>query len=214
MEDSIIKTLDNKNHLFSHAEESGTVSIKLITSVGLVFENAPVCILGLFPIKVDKIYIPQFFSSSYLLRHIESKGIDSQLYNKYVSLVGRKCFIFGKNKVSVAYWLILGSTQFLNDQLDTLQNKNCLYVLDHHKTLRRLPTFMITLRRLTHAQCGGATLFHVIIGYNFPFQVITLSLRQKTGDFIDHSILTRDMKILPSDYISAESLYPISHIER
>ena len=111
-EDSIVETLDNKNHLFSHAEESGTVSIKSITSVGLVFENAPVWILGLFPIKVDKIYIPQFLSFSDLLRHIESKGIDSQLYNKYVSLVGRKCLFLEKIRCRWHIGLFRGQHNF------------------------------------------------------------------------------------------------------
>ena len=107
----------------NRAEESGIISVKSIKLVALYFENAPVWILGLFPMKIGTIHIPQFASFSDLLYHIQSHGFDSKIYNKYVSLMGRGRFRFGKFDVKVSYLLLLGSTIFLNDQLDTLRHE-------------------------------------------------------------------------------------------
>ena len=73
---------------FAWAEEGGILSVKSINLFALFFENAPVWILGLFPIKIDKIHIPQFTSFSELLYHIQSKRIGSRFYNNYVTLIG------------------------------------------------------------------------------------------------------------------------------
>ena len=195
---------------FDRGEEEGIISITSLDSVVLLFENAPVWILGLYPTKIRKIYIPQFNSFSELLQHILGKGIDAAIYNKYVSLVGRRCFIFGKQKEIFSYFLISGSTFFLNDRLSMLRHEKFLYISDQHKVFQRLPNFDITLRRVSHSECGGATTFTLLLGHNFPFQFCSSTLTRKIGDFIDHGVLTKDMTVLASRHLLKDTLYPIS----
>ena len=97
---------------FGCAEESGIISVKSIKSVGFYFKNAPVWILGLFLMKIGTVHIPQFASFLELLNHIQSRGFDSKIYNKYVSLIGRRRFLFGKYDIKVSYLLLSGSTIF------------------------------------------------------------------------------------------------------
>ena len=176
----------------------------------LLFENAPVWILGLYPTKIQKIYIPQFNSFSDLLQHILGKGIDAAIYNKYVSLVGRRYFFFGKQRENVSYFLISGSTFFLNDQLNELRREKVLYISDQHKVFRRLPNMDIELRRVSHSECGGATTFTLLLGHNFPFQFGPSTLTRKIGDFIDHGVLTKDMTVWVSRHVPEDTLYPVS----
>ena len=119
--------------LTSRKEEFGVVSVKSLVSVVLKFQNSPIWILGLYPIRIQQIYVPDFLSFSEIHKHIDNLKIDTQIFNKVVTSLGRRRFVFGSLPQESSVWLVSGNIDYLNDQINTLQKKRCIFITDHHK---------------------------------------------------------------------------------
>ena len=76
-EDLVSNTLVSSGNKRSGKEVFGTLVPKKLNAVALRFKGAPVWILGLYPVKVEVIYIPDFSSFSDLLQHIESCNVET-----------------------------------------------------------------------------------------------------------------------------------------
>ena len=126
-----------------------------------------------------------------------------------VSLLGRRRFAFGLQKIQHTVWLVSGSIQFLNEQSHKLRKENCIFITDMHKIWRCIPQSPISLRRLTHEQCGGGTNFTIIFGHTFLHQLQMTPLKRAVDDFIDHSVYALGCSQLPKRYITSDVLYPI-----
>ena len=85
------------------------------------FHNIPIWMLDLYPLKIKKNYIPDFRSFSDILQHIRHLGFDAQIFNKSVTLIGQRQFIFGVHPHQSSVWLVSGTFDYLNDQINTLQ---------------------------------------------------------------------------------------------
>ena len=181
-------------------------------SVILKFEGAPIWILGLQPIKINKIYVPDFDSFSALQVHIEKFAAQTSVFHKIVTLIGRRRFCLQTVGVTNSVWLVSGSTAFMNEQFHSLQKEISLFVTDSHKIWRRLPSTTIKLQRLSHSQCGGPTNFSVLFGATFPCKLRLSTLKRTVGDYIDHSAMGLSSHILPPRVTTEEALYPITSI--
>ena len=191
-------------------EAYGRVVSKSLKAVALKFGGAPIWILGLHPIRVENLYIPDFASFSELSQYVDDCGVEPSIFNRMVSLLGRKRFCFGSSGGEATVWLVSGNIQFLNEQFYALRTKNCIFVTDTHKIWRRLPTSPLSLCRLTHSQCGGGTTYSVLYGTTYPHQLQSTPLERSVGDFIDHSVYVPEIVKLPERFISSDVLYTIS----
>ena len=114
------QTFNSTTSSYIRREEFDLLAPSIIDSIGLKFDGAPVWILGLHPIKVNTIFVPDFQSFSELLGHIEKCNVETSLFNKLVTLLGRRRFVFGQLGCPALVWLVSGTLQFLNEQFDTL----------------------------------------------------------------------------------------------
>ena len=192
------------------AEEFGTLKLRTMSSVVLKFEGAPIWILGIPPIQIDSIYIPDFISFSDLQRHLENCEVQTSIFYHMVTLIGRRRFRFRTMGHPGSVWLVSGSPQFLNEQFLLLRKEMALFVTDSHKIWRRLPSTVLALRRLTHDQCGGGTMFSVLFGATVSCELRCNNLRRSIGDFIDHSWIGKYSDHLPTRFTSETKLYPIN----
>ena len=117
----------------SRSEQCGTISLKVIDVVTLRFENLPIWLLALYPLKINQIYIPNYDSFSAILCHIERLKADPQIFHKFVTLIGRQRFVFGTQPTSCSVWLDLGTVTYLHDQTYALRKDRCVFITDTHR---------------------------------------------------------------------------------
>ena len=112
--------------------ETGTISIKNIDLVSLLFQGAPIWLFAFPLLRVSKIHILQCLSFGYLLTLVQKSGLDLEPFNAQVALIGRRYFLFGVQPFSPTLYLFSGSIIFLNDKYLKFRNKKCIAISDKH----------------------------------------------------------------------------------
>ena len=121
-------------------EETGTIPLDLHLSVDIIFEHAPVWLLGLDRHLLRSLYVVGFSSMTEILTHLSKLNLDVAFYNQaFVSLgIGRiSTGMIPRENSDIT--LVSGSLRFLNEQAVTLRKKKCILITANHYNLRKLP---------------------------------------------------------------------------
>ena len=173
--------------------ESGIIPTFRSASFVLCFESEPFWLFALHSTFIDKVYVTNAIKSfSELHKYLSLYEHRRNLYNATISRLGFNKFVFSFSPESIpdqAIILISGSPSFFADNITPYSRHRVAFISDEHFSKRKIPHIRLPLRRLSHAECGGATAYISLMGYhNVSATPHTSSVRRSIKHFLDFSI--------------------------
>ena len=164
----------------------------------LIFENSPIWLLSLEPYFVKELWFPQFASFSDLRKRIVDAG---KLFVELLFKFDISILKFNGKSVSdnslcdSGILLVSGSLTFAKEtviqRLYSFTSPG-IFIVDTHCRMRKLPDFRMSLSRVKHSQCGGATKFETVFAcLNASVVPPDSQLKRDIGVFLDFSRYAR-----------------------